>query len=202
MATLNKAQQAIAAAFAQYKEGSTAVVRSFEQAISDFWLVDRCRCDNLTFFINAAKRWPVLQKTAINILKFSAKDADGSKGFALGYFDVKLDKKTGEWVVTNKEGITKEMKLAARQNVRAFLANEYTSLMNVKGIKLDVAFDLDKSASSIKASLTSALRKMLEDSADADPRIMEKLAASALAEVFSDAGVAKVKAEIAKKKAA
>lgn len=205
MAKLNPTQQAIADAFVQYKEGSSAVIRSFEKAILDFWMVDRCRCDNLTFFVNTAKRFPVLQKTVINVLKFGEKDPTGEKGLALGYFDIKKDKETGLYTVTNKvaakEGeiaITKEMKSAARKNVRAFIANEYTSLLNVKGIKVEVAFDITKSGASIKASITSNLKKMLAENADADPAILQKIAMDAVAEAFKAENILKVKADLAK----
>ena len=198
MAKLTATQQSIVNAFAIYKEGSTAVVRSFEQAILNFWMVDRCRTDNLQFFLNAAKRFPVLQKTAVNILKFGERDKEGTKGFAIGYFDVKKDKETGEYTVTNKADITKEMKVAARNNVRAFIANEYTSLMNVKGIKVDVEFDIKKSGASIKASITNNLKKMLAENADADPKILMKIAMDAVAESFMEENILKVKAELAK----
>lgn len=195
MAKLTATQQVIVNAFASYKEGSTAVVRAFEEAIRGFWYTDSCNPTNLAFFVNTAKRFPRLQQVVIGLLKKQGDDA-------LAYLDFKKDKTTGEYILTNKEGITKEMKVKARQNVAAFIANEYTSLMHEKSIKMEIKFDAGKAATSIKGSITNQLKALLSENQDADIAILKKIVDDAVAAAFEDKNIAKVKANVIVEKAA
>lgn len=187
MSKLNQVQAAIAQAFAVYKEGSTAVVRSFETAIHNFWHVDRCRTENLEFFVNTAKRFPVLQRTAVALLS-----KQGDK--ALGYFDIKKNKE-GVFTITNKADITKEMKVIARQNVAKFIAMEYTSLMHDKDMSFEITFDADKAAGSIRNAIFAQVKAMIAVSGDADVSVINNLIAKATADALSKESMLKAQME-------
>lgn len=187
MAKLNQAQQAIANAFAVYKEGSTAVVRAFEQAISGFWHVDRCRTENLEFFVNTAKRFPVLQRTAVALLS-----KKGDK--ALGYFDIKKDK-DGVFTIKNQAEITKEMKVIARRNVAKFIAMEYTSLMHDKDISFELSFDADKAAGSIRNAIFAQVKNMIAVSGAADVEMINNLILKATKEALGEESMLKAQIE-------
>lgn len=195
MAKLTQTQATIAQAFASYKNGSTAVVRAFEMAIHGYWHTDSCNPTNLQFFLNASKRFPVLQKVAITLLKQTDEKA-------LAYLNIKKDKASGEYVITNAKDITKEMKVKARQNVAAFIACEYTSLTHEKSVKVNVEFTQDMAAKSIKASITNNLKKMLAENADTDVALLMKMVNDSISEVFTDASIAKIKAAAIVAKAA
>lgn len=195
MAKLNPTQTAIAAAFANYKTGSVAVVRAFEQTIHNFWHVDSMSCENVAFFINTAKRFPVLQKIAVGLL--SKKDEK-----ALAYLEIKKVKGKDEYTVRNSAGkdaagnelpITKEMKVIARENVRRFIANEYTSLTHEKGVKVEVKFDADKGAASIRAAIVNQVKAMLVVNGDVDTALIHKMIADATAEALRQDTMAKTK---------
>lgn len=183
MAKLTATQQTIVNAFAVYKEGSTAVVRAFEAAIHNFWHVDSCNPTNLEFFLNAAKRWPVLQRTAVALLTKKGDEA-------LAYFEIKKDKE-GVFTVKNQADITKAMKVIARQNVAKFIAMEYTSLMHEKSIKIEVSFDAGKAANSIRNAIMAQVKAMMAANGDVDKAIITKIINDATAEALNEENMLK-----------
>lgn len=185
MAKLTATQQTIVNAFAVYKEGSTAVVRAFENAIHNFWHVDSCNPTNLEFFLNAAKRWPVLQRTAVALLSKKGDEA-------LAYLEIKKDKE-GVFTVKNAADITKAMKVLARQNVAKFIAMEYTSLMHEKSIKFDITFDADKAAGSIRNAIMAQVKAMMAANGDVDAEVIKTLITKATADALSDESMLKAK---------
>lgn len=193
MSKLTNSQAIIVKAFAEYKNGSTAVVRAFEHAIHNFWHVDSCNPTNLEFFLNTAKRWPVLQRTAIALLSKTGDDA-------LAYFEIKKDK-AGVFTVKNQADITKQMKVIARQNVAKFIAMEYTSLMHEKSIKLEISFDADKAAGSIRNAIFAQVKAMLAANGDVDEAIIRNLIGKATTDALSGESMAKAKVDAEKLKA-
>ena len=185
MAKLTATQQIIVNAFAVYKEGSTAVVRAFESAIHNFWHVDSCNPSNLEFFLNAAKRWPVLQRTAVALLTKKGDEA-------LAYLEIKKDK-DGVFTIKNQSDITKQMKVIARQNVAKFIAMEYTSLMHEKSIKFDISFDADKAAGSIRNAIMAQVKAMMAANGDVDAEIIKGLITKATADALSEEFMLKAK---------
>lgn len=191
MAKLNAAQVTILEAFAAYKSGSVAVVRAFEMAISNYWNVDSCNPTNLQFFLNAAKRFPVLQKAAVALLKRKEEEA-------LGYFSIKINKETGEYEITNAKDVTKQMKAVARLNVKKFIEASYTSLLQEKKIAKGVSelsFDKEASAKAIRTSIQSQIKAMLAAQGNLDKNIIRNLVNSAMEEAFSADSVKKAKAD-------
>lgn len=191
---LTQTQQVIADAFAAYKNGSTGVVRAFEQAIHGFWHQDSCNPSNLQFFLNVSKRFPVLQKVAIQLLSKKGPEA-------LAYLEIKKDKKSGDFVITNAKDITKEMKVVARQNVQKFIAMEYTSLMHEKSIKVEISFDQTKGAASIKNAIFTQIKAMIATNGEMDPAIINKMIADATREALAQESVLKATVEAKKLKA-
>lgn len=190
---LTQTQQVIADAFQVYKTGSTGVVRAFEQAIHGFWHQDSCNPTNLQFFLNVAKRFPVLQKVAMQLLTKKGPEA-------LAYLEIKKDKKTGEFVITNAKDITKEMKVIARQNVAKFIAMEYTSLMHEKSIKVDISFDATKGAATIKNAIFAQIKAMIAAHGEMDPAIINKMITDATKEALNQESVLKATLEAKKLK--
>lgn len=185
MAKLSATQQTIVNAFSVYKEGSTAVVRSFEAAIHAFWHTDSCNPATVQFFLNAAKRWPVLQRTAVALLTKKGDEA-------LAYFEIKKSKE-GDFVVKNMADITKEMKVKARQNVAKFIAMEYTSLMHEKSIKFDISFDADKAAGSIRNAIMAQVKAMMAAHGDVDEAVIKSLITKATSDALSGESLLKAK---------
>lgn len=185
MSKLTANQAAIVKAFAEYKNGSTAVVRAFEMAIHAFWHTDSCNPSTVEFFLNAAKRWPVLQRTAVALLSKKGDEA-------LAYFEIKKDK-AGVFTVKNQADITKVMKMKARQNVAKFIAMEYTSLMHEKTIKFDISFDADKAAGSIRNAIMAQVKAMMAANGDVDAEVIKALITKATADALSEESMLKAK---------
>lgn len=190
---LTQTQQVIADAFAAYKNGSTGVVRAFEQAIHGFWHQDSCNPTNLQFFLNVAKRFPVLQKVAIQLLSKKGPEA-------LAYLEIKKDKKSGDFVITNSKDITKEMKVVARQNVQKFIANQYTSLMHEKSIKVEITFDATKGAATIQNAIFAQVKAMIAVHGEMDPAIITKMVNDATAKALNQDSILKATVEARKLK--
>lgn len=185
MSKLTNTQALIAKAFADYKSGSTAVVRAFESAIHGFWHTDSCNPTNLEFFVNTAKRFPVLQRTAIALLSKKGDEA-------LGYFEIKKTK-DGLFTIKNQGDITKAMKVKARQNVAKFIAMEYTSLMHEKSIKFDITFDADKAAGSIRNAIMAQVKAMMAANGEVDPEVIKTLITKATSDALSEESMLKAK---------
>ncbi len=190
---LTQTQQVIADAFAAYKNGSTGVVRAFEQAIHGYWHQDSCNPTNLQFFLNVSKRFPVLQKLAMQLLTKKGPEA-------LAYLEIKKDKKTGEFVITNAKDITKEMKVVARQNVAKFIANQYTSLFHEKSVKIEITFDVTKGAATIQNAIFAQIKAMEAAHGNIDPAIIHKMINDAAAKALGEESLLKAKLEAKKLK--
>lgn len=193
----NPTQIAIAQAFAQYKQGSKGVVRAFEQAIKGYWTTDSCNPTNLEFFLNQAGHFPRLQKVAKSLI---------DNKFGKFTFKATKNKETGMIsysVVNSEDKATKAEKKAFREAVDEFIKQNHTSLLHEPSVKVSVEWDEEKTAKTLKSSLTNQLRKFLEaQGLDADPSFMVKMMNDAVAETFSAANVKKVKDELQKNKAA
>lgn len=205
MSKLNATQIAILSAFSQYKTGSTAVVRAFEKAVSDYWNVDSTNPQNLAFFLNASKRFPVLQKAAVKLL--SRKDAKSLKdGGALAYLQVKLNRESGEYEITTiTKDITKQMKAQARMNVKDFIACEYNSLLQETKIAKAVAelsFDKEATAKAISQTIQNQIKNMIAVQGGVNKDVMRRLVNEALDTAFSEESITKAKTAAAKLKAA
>lgn len=203
MSKLNAVQTAVVNAISAYKNGSTGVVRAFEQTMLDFWGEGRCQPHNVEFMVNALERFPILQKAAIKLLKQKGADA-------LGYFTFKLvDVKTPSgkvkrvYEIKNQADITKEMKLVARQNIKAFVANEYTSLLHEKGVKakLEKAFDASKAEQAMMRTITAQLKAYMLEHDGIDLDLLRGMADNAIKAAFAKENIAKVNASVAAEKA-
>lgn len=192
MAKLNQTQVAIVKAVEAYKAGSSGIVRAFEQTVHGFWHVDSCNPMNVQFMLNALKRFPVIQRTAVALLT-----KKGDK--ALAYFDIKKDKE-GQFTVKNQEGITKEMKVIARRNIAKFIAMEYTSLSHDKDVKVEIKFDADKGANSIRNAIFAQVKAMLAVNGDVDEAIINNMIIKATADALSSEARTKAAAEAQKLK--
>lgn len=190
---LTQTQQMIADAFAAYKTGSTGVVRAFESAIDGFWRQDSCNPTNLQFFLNVSKRFPVLQKVAVALLSKKGPEA-------LAYLEIKKDKKTGEFLITNAKDITKEMKVVARQNVAKFIANQYTSLMHEKSVNVEITFDVTKGANSIRNAIFAQVKAMIAVHGEMDEAIINKMVNDATKDALNQESVLKAQLEAKKLK--
>lgn len=195
---LNATKKLISEAVANYRDGSRGVVKAFEAVLTGYWGADSCNPDNIEFFLNALKRFPVLQNTAKGLLpKF-------------GKFSIKLnneltskDKKEKVYTVKNDETkATKEEKAKYRIAVKEFVAAEYTSLVHEKSVNVttEFTFNADKSAKALKAALVKQLKDMMKANESADASVMRRLVDNAIHEVFSQESVAKIRKDAKEEK--
>lgn len=124
---LSNRQQQIIDAIAQFKAGSRGIVRQYEFVLSEYWGIDSRSCNNLSFFLNALKRQPRLLSAARKLLPM--------------YAPVNVAKVKGEYVVTNKQDVSKKAKARLKGEVKKLIALELTSLLNHPAIKVEVVFE-------------------------------------------------------------
>lgn len=196
MSKLNAVQVAIVNAISTYKNGSVGIVRVFEKTMMDFWGEARCQPHNVEFMINRFKPFPILQKAAINLLK--QKD-----GKALGYFVFKQDKITGLYTVKNQADITKEQKQIARNNIKAFIANNYTSLLHEKSVKakIEKAFDPAQAQQAVMRAITNQLKAYMMEHDGIDTDLLKGMAENAIKAAFASDNLAKINASVKEEKA-
>lgn len=194
MSKLNATQQMIINAFDTYKTGSVAVVRAFEQVMTDYWYKDCCTTTNLQFFVNASKRFPVLHKTIVTMLR------DSNEETLMGFFTVKQDG-NGGFILTNKKDITKEQKARARLNLKSFIAAQHTSLTAAKSAKKKeegVAYDMEAGAKSIRSAFERQLKAAFEANPDMDAAFLRTMAEQAIAAVLDKQNVTAIRAKVRK----
>lgn len=200
MAKLNATQQAIVKAVSNYREGSRALVMVFETVIQSYWTTDSCNPVNVEFFLNAIKRFPQIQNAVRTTLlpkfgKFEIKQVSGAG-------------KDKEYTVANwkpeegEQGITKADKLAFREAVRSFIANEYTSLLHEKKVaeKMNKAFDMDKSAKSVRNSIMSQIKAAIADGQNLD--ILRNLVTQSVEDAFKTENIREARQAVEKAKQA
>lgn len=138
---LNQRQQALVNSLEQFKSGSRGVVVAFEGFLQDY--VKSFSAHELDFIFTALKRQPRLLKAAKIII-----------GHEL---PVEIKKVKGQWTCTNKENLSKSEKSKAREAVKKFIAEELTSLLNHKKIKVVVEYSWEKKSAGFKKQVQDAL---------------------------------------------
>lgn len=136
-AKMTKFQKDVTTAVAAYAKGSAKLVRLFEMAATRYWNEDSRTVDNLQFFLNAIKDFPVLQKAAFESVK------------TFGKFDAQLE--NGVVSLTNKK-VTDEQRKKYIEAVEAYVAMQYNSLLAAHNKNLLKAFDFDSRLKGFKNS--------------------------------------------------
>lgn len=192
MAQLNAIQQSIITSIENFKSGSRGVVVSFETVLQDYWGASSCNPNNIQFFLNALKSFPVLQASAKKLLP------------RFGNFSIKLDndntspdKSKKQYIVTNldtikengeKVKIAKRHKDAYRAEVEKFVACEHTSLLHdkqVKSVALNAfEFDADKSQKAIESAIKKQILDLLKANPDSGADAIRNIVNNTVAEVM------------------
>lgn len=190
----NPTKKLISEAVSNYRDGSRGIVKAFEAVLTGYWGSDSCNPDNLQFFINALKRFPVLQNTAKGLLaKF------GKFKVKLNMEETSKDKKDKVYSIVNDENkATKEEKAKYRIAVKEFIAAEYTSLVHEKSVSIqtEFTFDKEKSAKALKSALVKQLKDMMKANGSADASVMRRIIDNAVHEVFAQGSVAKIRKDV------
>lgn len=143
---LNKRQQAIVNAIEYERNAGRAVVEQFELTVQEYWTVDRRSCDNLSFFLNAAKRNPRLQKVAHKLLPL--------------YAPVIIKHTASGYVVANRPDVSLKAKVKCKAAVAELIAQNLSSLLNHPSIKVEIEFQwTPQRAASFKSTVINLLSK-------------------------------------------
>lgn len=194
MAQLTQVQQNMIEVLRNYKQSSRAVVIMFEQTIDAYYKTDSMQPHNIEFMINAMKGMPILQKTAITLLRQKGEDA-------LVYVTITKNKdKEGHFTVKRQEKVSPTEKGIGRNNLSKFIAAQHNSLMTDKTVKVK-GWDQEQAAKSFKSSIESMLKKFLAENPDADTAIIQKIASDTMEAAFDKGNVKKLR-EAARSKAA
>ncbi len=151
---MNKRQKEISLAFANYKTASRGVVVQLERTLCEYYGVDRYSTDNLTYLIEASKRFPQINKAIVRLMHIWAPVEWKQGKYVNIQFDTKMEK-----LEARKSGFNEVTKLC-------YLT--LTSILNHPMIKVEIAFDWSKRSTSLEGTLVRLMEENGVTEADLD----------------------------------